>query len=316
MNDDAANPVISCAIGVDVGGTKIGAGIVDPQGRVLEKRLASTLPKRGGEAVMQDVLELAEQLRDATRRQGWNLRALGVGVCELVDTSGRVVSSQTLSWRGLPVREQFARLAPAILDADSRAAAFCEARCGAGRAFRSFLYVTVGTGIGSSLVLDGVPYVGAQGCTGTLASAPMRVLHPEEGTLTGAVLEDVASGPALVARYNQQAEAMLARAEDVLSAATAGNEIAAQVVDTAAASLGATIALLVNVLDPEAVIVGGGLGAAPGFYWERLAPAIRAHIWSDVHRGLPLLQAAHGADAGFIGAALLALEHHQTNEPL
>jgi glucokinase len=314
MNDDDANPVTSCAIGVDVGGTKIVAGIVDPQGRVLEKRLVSTLPKRGGEAVLQDALELAEQLRDATRRQGWSLRALGVGVCELVDPQGRVVSRQTLSWHGLPVRELFSRLAPALLDADSRAAAFCEARCGEGRAFRSFLYVTVGTGIGSSLVLEGVPFVGAHGCTGTLATAPMRVLHPETGRLTSAVLEEVASGPALVTRYNQQTGGAAVRAEDVLSAAAEGDPVAIGVVDTAASSLGATIALLVNVLDPEAVIVGGGLGAAPGLYWERLAPAIRAHIWSDVHRGLPLLQARHGGDAGFIGAALRALEQYGTNE--
>jgi glucokinase len=175
--------------------------------------------------------------------------------------------------------------------------------------------VTVGTGIGSSLVVEGVPYVGARGCTGTLATAPMRVLHHETGRLMDAVLEEVASGPALVVRYNQQASGAAVRAEDVLAAAAAGDPIAAGVVDTAASSLGATIALLVNVLDPEAVIVGGGLGAAPGLYWERLAPAIRAHIWSDVHRGLPLLQAKHGGDAGFIGAALLALEQHATKEP-
>lgn len=315
MNNTAANPKTSCAIGVDVGGTKIAAGIVDPQGRVLEKRLVSTLPKRGGEAVLRDALELAEHLRGETRRQGWNLRALGVGVCELVDTQGRVVSSQTLSWRGLPVREQFARLAPAILDADSRAAAFCEARCGAGQTFRSFLYVTVGTGIGSSLVLEGVPFVGAHGCTGTLATAPMSVLHPETGRLTRVVLEEVASGNALVARYNQQSPTAVVRAEEVLAAAASGDALAVGVVETAASSLGATIALLVNVLDPEAVIVGGGLGAAPGLYWDQLAPAIRAHIWSDVHRGLPLLQARHGGDAGFIGTALLALEHLRPNEP-
>jgi predicted NBD/HSP70 family sugar kinase len=119
----------------------------------------------------------------------------------------------------------------------------------------------------------------------------------------------------LVARYNQQRAAPLARAEDVISAAAEGDPVAVAVVDTAASSLGATIALLVNVLDPEAVIVGGGLGAAPGLYWERLAPAIRAHIWSDVHRDLPLLQARHGGDAGFIGAALLALEQLGTHEP-
>lgn len=303
----------TCAIGLDVGGTKIAAGIVDPRGRVLEKRLIPTLPQRGGKAVLRDALALAETLGDETNRRGWNLAAVGVGVCELVDKHGVVVSSQTIPWRGQPVREQFARLAPAILDADSRAAAYGEARCGAGRPFRSFFYVTVGTGIGSSLVLDGLPYTGTHGCTGTLATAPMRVLHAESGMLTGMVLEDVASGPALAARYNKHAGAAVEGAEDVLAAATAGDSLAAGIIETAVDSLGATIALVVNVLDPEAVIVGGGLGAAPGLYWERLEPAIRAHIWSDVHRGLPILQVAHGGDAGFIGAALLALETRRTH---
>lgn len=309
-------PSSSCAIGVDVGGTKIAAGIVDPQGRVLAKRVISTEPTRGGEGVLHDALGLAEALRDEIRRQRWNLMALGVGVCELVDKCGRVVSSQTIPWRGQPVREQFARLAPAILDADSRMAAFCEARCGTGQTFRSFFYVTVGTGIGSSLILDGMPFLGANGCTGELASAPMRVLNSESGAWTSAVLEHVASGPALVARYNRQAGIKVARAEEVLAAAMGGDAIASAIVETAAISLGATIALMVNVLAPEAVIVGGGLGTASGLFWERLKAAIRDHIWSEVHRDLPIRQAAHGADAGFIGAALFALEKLKTNEPL
>jgi glucokinase len=181
MIDATSAPVTSCAIGVDVGGSKIAAGIVDPQGRVLAKRLIATLPDRGGEAVLHDALGLAEALRDETRCQGWDLKALGVGVCELVDRQGRVASSHTLPWRDLAVRERFARLAPGILDADSRAAAFCEARCGTGQRFRSFLYVTLGTGIGSSLIVDGMPFLGANGCTGELASAPMQVLDPESG---------------------------------------------------------------------------------------------------------------------------------------
>jgi glucokinase len=311
MNAITSQPANPCAIGVDVGGTKIAAGVVDQQGRVLAKRLLPTRPQRGGAAVLMDALGMAESLRDETRRQGWNLAALGVGVCELVDTGGRVVSSHTISWRGLPVQEQFARLAPAILDADSRAAAFCEARCGAGQAFRSFFYVTVGTGIGSSLILDGKPHLGANGCTGELASAPMRVLDPETDALTSAVLEKVASGPALVARYNRRTGAAATRAEEVLAAAAGGDAIASAVVETAVMSLGATIALIVNVLGPEAVIVGGGLGTAPGFFWERLGPAIREHIWSAVLQGLPILQAAQGAEAGFIGAALLALERQK-----
>jgi glucokinase len=297
-----------CAIGIDVGGTKTAAGIVDPNGCVLAKRVIPTDPTRGGEAVLQDVLTLAENLRAETERQGCVLDALGVGVCELVSPSGEVLSKQTIAWRGLPIREQLGRVAPALLEADSRAAAFCEARCGAGRPFRSFLYVTIGTGIGSSLVLDGVPWPGANGCSGTLATAPATAWCPHCDQLSSTVLEHVASGPALVERYNQQAATRAATAEAVLAAAQAADPLATAVVRTGATTLGSTIGLLVNVLDPEAVIIGGGLGTAPGLFWEVLQAAIRAHIWSELHRDLPLLQAAHAGDAGFIGAGLLALK--------
>jgi len=148
---------------------------------------------------------------------------------------------------------------------------------------------------------------------GSWPALPCRCSILNLAPLTSAVLEKVASGPALVARYNRRAAAPAVRAQDVLSAAAASDAIARTVVETAAISLGATIALLVNVLAPEAVIVGGDLGTAPGYYWERLEPAIRAHIWSEVHRDLPILQAAQGADAGFIGAALLALESQRTS---
>jgi predicted NBD/HSP70 family sugar kinase len=315
MKTVGASQADSYAIGVDVGGTKIAAGIVDSHGRIMTRRLIPTLPKRGGEAVLADALAVARELCDEACRQAWHLAGVGVGLCELVDVHGLVASSHTIHWRGLPVRERFAALLPATLDADSRAAAFCEARCGAGRDRNSFFYVTVGTGIGSSLVLDGKPFLGSNGCTGEIASAPLRVVHPETGELTSAVLENVASGAALVARYNRRTGAALVRAEEVLHAAAAGDATAIDIVETAAVSLASTIALLVNVLAPEAVIVGGGLGTAPGLFWERLQPAIRAHIWSDTLREVPILQAAHGADAGLIGAALLALERYQPHEP-
>src|SRR5882762_10482740 len=162
-----------CAIGLDVGGTKIAAGLVTPDGKVITKRVIPTLPQRGGEAVLEDVLALATSLRDEARVGGRNVVAIGVGVCELVDLQGNVMSAQTIPWRGLPVQERFSKVAPAVVEADSRAAAYCEARFGAGRNHRIFLYLTVGTGIGSSLVLDGLPYTGARGSSGTLASSPL-----------------------------------------------------------------------------------------------------------------------------------------------
>ena len=221
-----------CAIGLDVGGTKIAAGLVTPDGKIITRRLISTLPQRGGEAVLEDALSLAASLREEAKAAGRRLVAIGVGVGELVDLHGDVASAQTIPWLGVPVQERFARLAPTVVEADSRAAAFCEAKFGAGRTYRIFFYVTVGTGIGSSLVLDGVPYTGSRGRSGTLASSPLTTNCTACGAVIRPVLEQIASGPALVMRYSRVASKRVVKAEEVHAAAAAGDRDAVHVVRT------------------------------------------------------------------------------------
>lgn len=295
-----------CGLGLDIGGTKIAAGLVRQDGTVLETHTIPTGASRGGDVVMGDALQLARGLIDRAQTLGRQVAAIGLGVCELVDPDGQVISQATLPWRGFGLQREFEALAPSRVLADSRAAAFGEAACGAGVSFGSFLYVTVGTGIGSSWVWQGVPFVGRTGCTGTLASSPTTVLCSECGELRRAVLEEISSGSGLVRRYNEKTGAQVASAEAVLAAAESGDAAAQSVIDTAVECLGSTLGLLVNVLDPEAIVVGGGLGSAPGHYWNRLAPSIRRAIWSEVHRDLPIVQAKLGRDSGVIGAALLA----------
>jgi len=298
------------AIGLDVGGTKIAAGLVSPEGKITARRIIPTRPQRGGEVVLEDALSLAASLREESKAAGQNLIAIGVAVCELVDLRDNIMSDQTIPWGGAPVQKRFAELAPTVVEADSRAAAFCEARFGAGRSLRNFLYVTIGTGIGSSLVLDGVPYTGARGSSGTLASSPLTTRCTECGAALRPVLEQIASGSGLVMQYNQLSAKPVHKAEEVLAAAAAGDRDAAQVVWTAGEALGATVGLMVNMLDPESIVVGGGLGMAGGLYWESFIASTRRHIWSDTHRDLPIVTAAYGSDAGFVGAAALALQRY------
>lgn len=305
-----------CAIGLDVGGTKIAGGLVafpaggsgqaadrPPSAEVLAKRLLPTDAGRGGEAVLADTLALAAELLKVTRQDARDVLGIGVAVCELVDPAGNITSGQTVAWEGLPVRERFAALAPSVIESDVRAAALAEARLGAGRPFRLSAYVTVGTGISSCLVQDGRPFAGARGNALVLASAPWSMRCPACETQVEQVLEEFASGPALVERYSRTSARPVSRAEEVLALAAAGDPDAGEIVRTAGEALGNAVGHLTNVLDPEAVIVGGGLGLAGGLYWERFVTATRAHIWSEATRALPILPAALGVDAGLIGAA-------------
>ena len=299
------------AIGVDVGGTKIAAGLVSfPRGEVQARRQVLTAPARGGEAVFADVLRLCEDLHGAARGQDQRVACIGLGVCELVDLEGNVVSENCIAWKGLPVRQRLSKFAPTVVEADVRAAALAEATFGAGRSFKQFLYVTVGTGISCCLVLDGKPFTGARGATGTMASSPLSAPCEYCGRLSHRSLEEIASGPALVARYNQYRPGSADSGQAVLAAAAAGATDAAEVVRSAGEALGSSVALLVNVLDPEAVVVGGGLGLSDGLFGHSLIAATRSHIWSVVNRDLPIIRAATGRDAGLIGAAAAGWEKH------
>ena len=296
----------SLVIGIDVGGTKVAAGLLAlPEGRPLARRLTPSLPARGGRAVLDDVLRIARELADEATALRQPVEAIGLGICELVNRDGKIVSENCIQWLDQPIRNELAAIAPTTIEADVRAAAIAEAQFGAGKPFQTFLYVTVGTGISCCLILDGKPYRGAHGATGTMASSSLSVLCEECGHKNRRSLEEMAAGPALVSRFNEL-DGNVTSAPEVLAAATAGDFQAVEVIRSAAEALGSQIGLLVNVLDPEAVIMGGGLGLSEGLYSEHFIASTQRHIWSNVNRDIPILRAALGADAGWIGTAVKA----------
>jgi glucokinase len=120
------------------------------------------------------------------------------------------------------------------------------------------------------------------------------------------VVEDLAGGPGLAGAYAAATGAPAAGAEEVLAAAARGEPAALRVVEDGARLIGTALGLLVNMVDPEVVIVGGGLGSAEGPLWPAIVAATRAHIFAEDARGLPILRAQLGPDAGLIGAALCA----------
>jgi len=290
------------ALGIDVGGTKIAGGIVDVgTGAVTARRQVATDCERGGAAVLADTLALAHDLRTEASRLGLHPTALGVGVAELVDRQGRVISAYRIRWTGLDVAGQLGAVLPTVLSADVRAAAYGEARFGAGRGLSDFYYVTIGTGVSGVLVLDGMPYQGSRGAALVIANSLERHRCPACHHVTTGMVEDTASGPGLALAYGALT------AEQVLIAASAGDPQALHAIDHAAGALGRVLALLADSLDPQAMVIGGGLGSAPGPYISALATAIRAGLWDGVPNPLPILQAALGPDAGLIGAACAAV---------
>jgi len=293
-----------CALGIDVGGTKIAAGVVDTaSGAILARETIATQAARGGGAILEDTVDLVRRLLGSTRRA---VDRIGVGVPQLVDNDGRIRSAHNFDWTDMPVRERLAALAPTTIESDVRAAALAEAAFGAGKGYRHFAYVTIGTGLSYCLVLDGRPYAGANGFAIHFASSALHLLCETCGAVSRPVVEEIAAGPAIAAAYARRSGRGVAGAEVVLAAAAAGDAAAADVIAAAAEQLGPLVGLIVNMLDPAAIVLGGGLGLAPGLYRDRLIAATRAHIWAEQCRDMPILPAALGADAGLIGAALAA----------
>jgi len=295
------------AIGIDLGGTKIAAGLVElPTARVVTKQIIATRPERGGEAVLRDTLDVARGLQAHAASVGARVSGIGVGICELVNLAGELRSDYLIKWRGLPVQRAFDAIAPTRFESDARAPAIAEARFGAGAPYRNFLYLTIGTGISYCLVLEGKPYAGAHGHA-IIAASGLQSMHCEQcGATQERSLEDYAAGPALVARYNRRAATPLRTGVDVAAAAAAGDAIAQEILASAGTAAGDTAAMLINALDPEALIVAGGLGLGGGLYWDSFLASARRRIWAEDCRGLPIITARLGVDAGVIGAALCA----------
>jgi glucokinase len=268
---------VRLAVGIDVGGTKIAAALVDvDSGVVLKTARRPTDAARGGTAVLDECRALARSLAADVEPLG-----VGVAVCELVGVDGRVRSAETVDWREVDLSAPFAEIAPRVrVESDVRAAALAEARLGAGAGERDFLYLSVGTGISHCLMVDGRPRLGVRGAA----------------IGTGAPLVEEWSGGLALARLSGHANA-----EEALA-----DRAAASVVEDGARRLGLTLAILVNALDPGALIVGGGLGSHERYRGLAVA-AMREAIYDPAARELPVLAAALGADAAVIGAALAAV---------
>jgi glucokinase len=314
--ETARTPAGGFAIGIDVGGTKIAGGLVDlSTGAVSSALQIPSLASRPGEAVLSDVDALLRRLKAAARANGVPLVGAGVAVAELVDRAGNIFSGHRIAWNGLRVQDILSAEIETHVESDVRAAALGEAIFGGGRPFGHFIYVTVGTGISATLVQDRRPYAGSRGAALVIANGATTFSCPACGSKTRYVLEDFASGPALAARYQAATGKAVQSAEEALKAAEGGDAVAAEIVESAASALGGAVSLLVNSLDPSAVIVGGGLGSAPGLYWEGLTRSIREHLWQDDIRELPILQAELGSRAGVIGAAISAASRVGAKDP-
>jgi glucokinase len=306
------------AVGLDVGGTKAAGLLVTQAGDVLARQVTET-PAEDVEATMETLFDVIDRLSKET-----NPVAVGIGGAGMVDFDAGVMRyAPNLAWRELPIRDMVTERTglPCVLDNDANTACWGEFRYGAGRGYRFVLLVTVGTGIGGGIVADGSLYRGAHG----FAAEVGHVVFQPDGPLcvcgNRGCLEQIASGQALDRLGREAARAhpegmiaTLARTEEVTGrhvadAARQGDEVAGRIIAEVGRWLGVGIAGFVNLLDPEVVVVGGGVADIGPMLLEPAREAYRRTVLAPDHRpDVPIVPAALGNDAGAIGAAALALE--------
>jgi glucokinase len=297
-----------CVLGIDVGGTNIRAGLFSQKtGSIRCIRATRTEAFAGGRHSLARVADLARDVVEEGLASGLAVYKVGIGVPELVGMDGRIESRCSLPWRASSVRSRLCAYGEVTIASDVIAAALAEARLGAGREQPAFLYVTVGTGISGTLVIDGKPYAGPHGHAISFASGPTFAAMGANGNAIFESLEARASGPGLCRRAHALG---LTEPDAVAVCRMALKEpgIARDVVDAAATELAIHVAILANALDPTLIVLGGGLGCAPGRYWSTFCAALPRHTWGPHMRHLRVRRAQLGTKAGMIGAALSALE--------
>lgn len=292
-------------IGVDLGGTSIRVAVVDASGSIVS-RVERPTPV-GSEP---DLLAALEGAIGEVFTAG--VAAIGVAVPSRIDRArGRAVSSTNVPLDDLDLRDIVARRfgRPAQIENDATAAAIGEWQLGAGRGSRNLVMLTLGTGIGGGLILDGRPYRGTSGAAGEIGHIVVDLDGPPcQGTCNGrGHLEGLASGTAAAA-LARDLFGPDADAHTLVDAAEGGNRDAIAALERIGRYLGAGIASLVNLLEPELVVVGGGFAAAG----ELLLGPARAVLARDgvtpSRDTVRVVLAALGVDAGLVGAALVGRE--------
>lgn len=308
------------AIGVDAGGTKVEGLVVDLEegGRVLDRRLVP-MPALDQEAAVRTIVAVARELM----ADHPEIRALGVGAAGMVDVNGVMRFAPNIAWREFPLAEQIGRAAglPILVDNDANVAAWGEFRFGAGQGCQDMLLVTVGTGIGGGIVSGGRLFRGAHGFAAEIGHIIVEPGGPMCGCGNLGCWEQVASGRAIdrlgreAAREFPNSHMVHLAGGDpervtgpvVTEAAKQGDSVAARILAQVGKRLGEGIAGLVNILDPDIVVVGGGAIEAEELLLEPARQAFVDSVEAPEHRPkVPLVAASLGNDAGAVGAADLA----------
>jgi glucokinase len=306
---------------VDIGGTKILAGLIDQSGELLANRRISTLAGYGAEDVIARTVTMLRELLREIEAPEEAIEAVGCSIPGPLDcNSGVVYFSPNLGWRDVPFVDMMQRLlnVPVVIDDDAHCAALGEARMGSARGMDIAVYVTISTGIGAGIIIGGNIYRGAHGFAGEVGNITIEATGPQCSCGNFGCFEALASGSAIAA-YAKQAvmdgdDTVLSKfsddlsklsAEHVVNAAETGDAVALRIIESAGTYAGIGLAAVANAFDPQVIIVGGGVMSSGGIMLQRARKGFLERTISPLGSLIPIVPAALGEKSGLWGAAAL-----------
>lgn len=312
-------------VGVDVGGTKVAAGLVNSQGEIVANLRKPMVADGDAAAGLASVIAAIDALFAANANAREAIR--GIGICApgpLDPKTGIVINPPNLKcWRNFPLAAEISqRYGVAVkIDNDANAAALAEVRWGAGRGYKNVFYACIGTGIGTGIIFDGRIYHGRTGAAAEGGHVSIDYRGPVCGCGKRGCIEILAAGPAIARRTRAKLSEQPVR-ESILREMTRGNvdavtsemvgeanligdalahEVLRETVELLAVWLGNTV----DFLEPDVMIVGGGVAATLRPFFPELPDHVAAHCVNSRSREIPLLAAHYGADSGIAGGAAL-----------
>jgi glucokinase len=305
-------------IGVDLGGTNLRTALLSPDGEVLDRQKEATQAIEGWKSVVSRLTRNVQQLQVVARKKGITVAAVGVGAPGVIQMNkGIVVKSPNFpDWNNLPLKEELEGVLgiPVSIENDANAAALGEQWRGAGRGIESMILLTLGTGVGGGIVLNSQIWQGADGMAGEIGHMTLFPDGRQCGCGNNGCLEMYASARGIVQSYREAldgggaAPAAELTSEQIYQAARDGEPVARRVMKDMGRMLGIGIANLINIFNPQMIVLGGGVKDA----WDLFIGATREEIMRRAFQvpaeRTKIVPSLLGDDAGMIGAAAVALQ--------
>lgn len=313
-------------IGIDIGGSKIAVGLADERGNLIDKKRLATLVDLGREQVVDSIKASAWGLLREYHMSAEDVEGIGIGCGGPVDPQrGMILTCPNMpGWDNARLTEMFTDEfgAPAWIENDATAATLAELVFGAGMNVRGFVYFTISTGIGGGIVIDRKLY---RGSTGNAGEFGHQVILPDGPPCTcggRGCLESISSGSSIAKRARRECfdwpstvllhwvdgNPMLISSEHVSRGAAEGDEFSAYIWDQAMNYLGIGVANIVNALNPELVVLGGGVTRAGELLFEPVRRVVEKQTMTGLGGLVSVVPAALGDDVGIVGAVTVAMQ--------